>query len=1051
MTVPAPPKSLLLRSDALEQCRYLDRSRIRVLSVTAQAGSGKTVLISQFDESSDTPFAWVTCSVRHADPRVLFEDIARTLGRSCPDLEDGAIGGIFEQPLSTDELIDLGVHLLRTALETAPAPLTLVIDDAHLLNGHDPSLRLVRRIQDATPRSLRLIVVSRLPLQLEGRALFAPGEQLVVDESILALSREEIASLYCGVFGIPVSTRHIDRLFEMTEGWVAALVLLRNTANPATLKSPAEVRAVGRYFDELTASLAPEQERELLLAASLDGICPDVMGPMLSPSLLDWLDGMASDNLFIRVCTERGRNILRLHHLFQAHLAEKGRAAIPAAEREAYLARCGSAFLDSGEVGIGLEYLVEAGAWGEVEDALKAHGLAMVADNLHWTLHNLLDAVPGPILEASGWLTLIHGIVLLNVRAKDSAESLRRGIRLLRDEGDQAGELIATAMLNTCNVMILGRFERVADLVGRAVELYGMLKERLPSPLVKLVAQSISLGYAYIESDLHRAGRYFELALAHTDGKKAATDPDLLLCRLLLLGLGGDVNGALDALSPFFPLSNDDMISPTVRYWLDIVQANYLLMAGDIAGYRHMRECIGTKWGEKADRSFITVFLVVWDLDMLMAEGRYEQALALARSFDDAHPETIPHMRSQVLHYRMLAAAHMGEREEALRAMRGALRQRAIGGGIWFSLLTRSLVGGALSLLGETRSAERVFHACLKLYGDRGIMHPQIVYAYRAAMRFKNGRREEALRDLDALLKAMQRHRVPHYFGWSPRIMKGLLCEAVGNDVEKDYALGLARSRLDLDMLDDGTPVLLLRVRCAASLKLSLGGKSLSEADLSPTWQKVLRLLSEAPGQVLGVEAIQEELWPGSSPEKTRSKFDTMLSRLRAKIGGAFGEDARQRYLQLHGQKLYLRHCVTDLDRALRHAGQGLEHAARDRYWQAHTAFVHMRDRLGAAYRHPASWAAGQEAREVVIRGLVAWSALLARSNDPKEALEVVDKALALDPINDTAQRRRYDLLTSLKRTGEAWRSVKRYRAALAEAGFDEQEIAQIIDDMFMP
>jgi predicted Zn-dependent protease len=110
-----------------------------------------------------------------------------------------------------------------------------------------------------------------------------------------------------------------------------------------------------------------------------------------------------------------------------------------------------------------------------------------------------------------------------------------------------------------------------------------------------------------------------------------------------------------------------------------------------------------------------------------------------------------------------------------------------------------------------------------------------------------------------------------------------------------------------------------------------------------------------------------------------------------------------------------------------------------------------MRDRLGAAYRHPASWAAGQEAREVVIRGLVAWSALLARSNDPKEALEVVDKALALDPINDTAQRRRYDLLTSLKRTGEAWRSVKRYRAALAEAGFDEQEIAQIIDDMFMP
>ncbi|EGB15099.1 hypothetical protein DND132_1893 [Pseudodesulfovibrio mercurii] len=1050
MTAPAPRNSLLLRTDALEQCRYLDRSHIRVLSVTAQAGSGKTVLISQYDETSDTPFAWVTCSVRHADPRVLFEDVARTLEKSCPALESEAVLNIFEQPLSTDELIDLGVHRLREALEALDTPLTLVMDDAHRLLGHDAALRLIRRIQDDTPHSLRLIVISRLPLRLAGGALFAPGEQLVVDQSILALNREEIASLYCGVFGIPVSTKHIDRLFETTEGWVAALVLLRNTEDPTMLKSPAEVRAVGRYFDELTVSMDPDAARELLLAASLDAIVPDVLGDLLSPALLDWLTAMAANNLFVRFGVESGRTILRLHHLFQAHLAEKGGAAVPAEERRAYLARCGAAFLNAGEVSIGLDYLVAAGAWVEVEGALKAHGLAMVADNLHWTLLNLLDAVPGPVLAASGWMTLVHGIVLLNVRPKDSADSLRRAIDLLREEGDPVGELIATAMLNTCNVMILGRFGRRANLVRRAVELFEPMKDRLPSPLIKLVAQSLSLGYAYLESDLPMAGRYYELALAHTEGKKADTDPELLLCRLLLLVLGGDVNGALDALSPFFPLSNDTMISPTVRYWLDIVQANYLLMAGDIAGYRHMRACIGTKWGDKPDRSFIAVFLVVWDLDRLMTEGRYAEAHALAAGFDAAHPETLPHMRSQILHYRMLAAAHLGKREEALRVMRAALRQRAIGGGIWFSLLTRSLVGAALSLLGETRAAERVFHACLKGYRDRDIVHPHTVYAYRAAMRFGTGRDQEALRDLGALLGLMRRRRVPHFFGWSPRIMERLLCRAVRDNVEKRYALDLARDRLGLDILDDGTPVPLLRIECAATLRLSLGPVSLSEDELSPMWRKVLRLLGESPRRVLGVEALQEELWPGSSPEKTRSKFDTMLSRLRARIGAVFGEDARQRYLQLHGQKLYLRHCAIDLHQALRYAGEGLEHAARDRYWQAQTAFTHMRGRLGAAYEQPAAWAAGQEAREVIIRALVAWSALLVRCNAPRQALEVVDKALALDPINDTAQRRRYDLLASLKRTAEAWKSIKRYRTALAEEGFDEQEIAQAIDNIFV-
>ncbi|WP_338667923.1 AAA family ATPase [Pseudodesulfovibrio methanolicus] len=1023
---------------------------MRILSVTAQAGSGKTVLISQYEESGDTPFAWVTCAQQHADPRVFFEDVVTGLANACPALDGERVLRPLRQQLNTPELIDIGTRRLGDEVENIATPLVLVIDDAHVLQEHEPTLRLIRQIHDATPATLRLIVISRFALTLAEQPLFAKSSQLFIDESILALSREEIAGLYNGVLGIPASTKHIEKLHQTTQGWIAGLVLLRNTANPTQLKPSTSVRAIGRHFDELTTSLDRESFRELLLVASLSGIPALVLDRLVSSPLRAWLADMASANHFVRANGKPGQATLRLHQLFQAHLLHKAEDAIPAAERNAFLAECGNAILESGDLEVGLAYLAEAEAWSPLTEALKVHGLAMLANNRHWTLKNILDAVPEPVLDESGWLTLLLGMALLNLQGSDSRLYLTRAIELFQKQGDLAGELIATCMLINSNVIILGEFGRKAHLVRRAVELLESLEGQIPPPLIELAAQSIALGYAYYVSDTRTAAHYFDRAMAQRSGPTDITsDLWMLVSKLALLGIEGKITAVLDALSPFFAESNDAMISPTLRYALDIFQANFLLMSGDLIGYRAIRERLRTKWRDLKTDSFVSIFLTVWDLDALMADGHYDKAYRLAGDYDKEHPGIIPHMRCQILHYQMLASALLGKKEETLRVMRTALRLRAIGGGRYFVLLTQAFAGAAFSLSGKRGIAERIFDNCIKSHEKHQINQAYAIFGYRAAMLLNAGRREEARQDIKALLGEMKQYRIHHFFGWTPEIMRPVLCEAVRAGIQKDFARELANRRMLLDILDDGTPVPLLRIDCLAGMELSCDGTSIPESALAPMWRDLLRLLCESPNMALGVEAVREELWPGSPTEKTRSKLDTMLSRLRGKIGAVFGEEAKQRHLQLHGQKLYLKHCLVDLSRVRRLAKEGIELVARRKYWHAHNAFTLMRHWLGDAYEHPAAWAAGQGHRQAVMQALVAWTDLLTRSHDPRQALEVAKKALALDPINDSAQRQHYDLLIQLKRPGEAHQGLRQYRRSLEDEGFHEPEIEQIIENFF--
>lgn len=377
------------------------------------------------------------------------------------------------------------------------------------------------------------------------------------------------------------------------------------------------------------------------------------------------------------------------------------------------------------------------------------------------------------------------------------------------------------------------------------------------------------------------------------------------------------------------------------------------------------------------------------------------------------------------------------------------MRLRAKSGGKYFLNLNHLLVAAALSLVGEEKTAERIFNSAMRWQEDNILLyHTPIAYSYRALMYLDSKKPDLAKPEVEKLLLHMKERGNVHFFGWSSVVMHRVLCFAVQNGIEEAYALKLGRERMDIDIYQDGSTIPLLHIKTIGKFELKVGKARISHVELSSMQRSLLGHLATSPDFSRSVESCKLAIWPEGDSGGSKSKFDTMLSRLRSKLKSVFGNEAAL-YFQRKGQHLYLKHCVIDCDLFIQYGDRGADMLQRNRFWQADTAFSSMNSLLpsGSGKLNMESFPDSYLAIAAV-RYLSDWGRVLKLGKDLDKALGVIEKGLAIEPINDELQRQRYNLLIALNRPGEAMASVKAYRESLAAEGFQLIEINKTIDTL---
>ena len=1056
----------LYRQRVVDQLLLQGGSRAPAIIIEAQAGQGKTTVIKQFLDRTEADAVWYQVGPEDADPAFFLQAIMTGINTRLPGFPSAATAQIAGESdfvlFSLQKRVNLLLHDLDSFLED---DLYFVFDDLHYLVPHQASLLVVNSLLEAAPSRLHFILSSRESLPLPNSRLTSRGRKLLrLGNRDLAMNEGEVTDFFQQVLHLDASRDIIKTVTRTTDGWVMGVLLLglqmerqhgKNPRPPLERAGGVNQRGIQQFFrDEILSTLGPRLHRPLLLLSLLEvipvGLAVEVTG--VEDIGVDLCE-LVRCNIFFRHL-DPDNTLFGLHHLFRQFLREKAAAELsPGTIRQVYH-QAGRYCLRRERPARALRYLLQAGDYDAVEAVLEDHGMSFLVTNRTATLTAILDRIPAPLLPQYGWATLYSALAYIDSAPGRVLPLLDQALAVFAARQNRLGELLTLSHIISIHITTTGHYREGKEQLQKAEQLFYQTADALDISQTILVARNLAMGYSIFLADFDRAVKFASLGLNLAREKNLVNfEAALLMLMAYIQIFAGRTSQAQVYLEQAAPYVHHPEIGLFNKLSIRMMLFSFLFHDGDFANYFDQKnQFIATIGNTLVSQSIAGPFCNIWEMDIAINQGRFEEALDLAeRALAQRHSPLCPHLRSLVLQLKALVLALRRQCDQALPVAAESRRLRDLSGGPYFIALNKLVVGLTYSYCGRYNQAVQLLSAGIEetrrtsteYFEACGLLH-------RASVYLRAGARQPAGRDIKAGLRLMRRNAYRHLWSWTPAAMREVLAFAVAQRLEPEYARTLAAGRLGLALLDDGTAIPLLNIKTMGGFKiLHCAAPLLHAEELTPAQRELLCLLLSAPEFKLPQETIQLHFWPDSPQDTARVKFDTLVSRLRKTLAQILPEDTAHYYLKREKGIIWLAHCRVDALDFLAAVDRGIRHLRLQECWQAGNAFTAAESLWRGEF---APGVTGEdrirEFREKLSRALsdlaFAWCDLLVRSDRLPKAVQVVEKALRDDPLND----RLYGLLYRLQGQNSAILArqvLKRFAAVLRAEDYPDDEVAELI------
>jgi len=493
--------------ERLDDGLRLDR---RLTLISAPAGFGKTMLLSEWAVEAGRPIAWLNLDEGDNDPARFWVYVIGALRTVKPDFGEAALQAI--QSPQAPALNALLIHLINEVAAVDQAVM-LVLDDYHEITVpviHEG----VSFLLEHCPPQFHLAIATRADPPLQLARLRALGQMTEIRQADLRMSRAEVRSFLERTMGLQLAATDVAALGRRTEGWVAGLQLAALVLQGvAAAQGPDEItrlvadltgtdRFVLDYLAEEVLRRQTEEDQHFLIHTSiLDRLCGSLCDAVLDSDRAglgrEMLEKLEAANLFI-VPLDHQRRWYRYHRLFADFLRSRLQQNHP--ERIPGLhCRAAAWYEITGQIA------------AAVEHALAGRDLSLAAD--------LIERATQPALMQGEVDTLLHWIA----RLPDALVRSRPGLSIC----------YAEALVVACQ---LDGVERYLDDAERGIDPHSA------SPAARRTLGQIAAMRAYLAFFTGDAAQADELS-HRADALLAAEDPFLRSITKWLIGLTQTLGG----------------------------------------------------------------------------------------------------------------------------------------------------------------------------------------------------------------------------------------------------------------------------------------------------------------------------------------------------------------------------------------------------------------------------------------------------------------------------------------------------------------------------
>jgi len=300
--------------------------KAKLTLISASAGFGKTVLLSEWINKSSIPVAWISLDLELSDEVLFMTYVGQAINNITHSISDQTFKCLQSQKGMESFLISL-INDMTTVTEK----FVLVLDDYHFIENTKIDEYVLFLVNNAPP-VMRIVISTREDPNLNLSKLRANNQLSEIRMNQLRFSISETTEFLNEMMKLDLEESDVIALDTRTEGWIAGLRLAGISMNQRKdiggfIKnfSGSHRYVLSYLIEEVFDKMSEHTQNFLIKTSILDRFCGPLCDAVMSDQEVpgeETLQYLERINLFV-VPLDEERHWYRYHHLFAELLKQR--------------------------------------------------------------------------------------------------------------------------------------------------------------------------------------------------------------------------------------------------------------------------------------------------------------------------------------------------------------------------------------------------------------------------------------------------------------------------------------------------------------------------------------------------------------------------------------------------------------------------------------------------------------------------------------------------------------------------------------------------------